>query len=255
MKEYSDMNILLSFVCMVCLLELLQHADAAAEITNMGVLVPVTGLSIDGRKVAAVLPVAVEAARKKFPNIQLNWSYVDTGCDEADSARAALEFSTHFSGDIDVFIGEVCSQACETVGFIATALHKPYISSGCNSDKLSRHDMYRTFSRSVPPFKSMVPAFSKLLEVFKWDRIGILTTDTPAYQLMSVAIKIYLSKRSPTVTAYITTVEQLTDNVTALESSAAKEVMDIVRTRSRSESQIYSVISEHIQMLDCQKKS
>lgn len=258
MKEYCDRNVLLSFVCMVYLLELPQYADAL-EVTNMGILVPVSGMPFDGRKIVAAVPVAVKAAEKKFQNIQFNWSYVDTQCDEANSVRGAFNFVSEFSAGLDVLIGEVCSQACETVGFIAAGLRKPFISIGCNSDKLSRRDIYGTFSRAVPPFKALVPAFGKLLDEFNWNHVGILATDDPAYQLLSVAIKIHLGDRKPEVSAYLTTTERSSNNITSLESSSAREVMRIMKEHARSESHlyiyIYSVISKRVQMLSCQKKS
>jgi len=232
------MNIPLSFVFMVCLLELPLRAYAA-ENTNVGVLVPVTGIPFDGRKIVAVVPVAVEAAERQFPVLKFNWSYVDTRCDEAHSVRGALEFASGFSSGLDVLIGELCSQACETVGFIATGLQRPFISSGCNSDKLSRRDIYGTFSRSVPPFKALVPAFSKLLDEFNWNHVGILATDDPAFQLLSVAIKIHLAERSPKVSAFLTTTERFSSNITGFQPSATKEVMRLMKEQARSESQMY----------------
>ena len=101
-------------------------------------------------------------------------------------------------GDLDlIFPG--CSVVCEPASLLSAAWGIPVVSYACSASSLSDKSIYPYFTRVVEEGTAYGTVLSVISTVFKWDRIGILTTDDVAYSQFAVTIKKELERNGKTV--------------------------------------------------------
>lgn len=161
-----------------------------ADSLNLGFLIPLTGTDGLGQRTAAGIPIGLEAAQKLLPNVRLNWTYVDSRCDESDAPDSVIQLQRSFSNNnMHAVFGESCSDACEVAGFVADAINAPFLSSGCLSDRLGERSVYKAFARSVPPASAFAPVIRAVFEQFNWHSVPIVVmTNGHAFQKLAKLI-------------------------------------------------------------------
>lgn len=170
-----------------------------ADTLNLGFLIPLTGTNGRGQRTAAGIPIGLEAAQGLLPNITLNWTYVDSSCDETSAPDSVIQLQRRFSNNIHVVFGTLCNDACGVVGFVADAINAPFLSSGCFADRLGDRSAYKAFARSVPPASAFTPVIRAIFKQFGWQNIPIVvTTDGHVFQELANLISTDFHLNSPT---------------------------------------------------------
>ena len=82
--------------------------------------------------------------------------------------------------DVVAFFGP--EDSCEVEATIAAALNLTMISYKCADSKVSRKDLYPTFTRTHPSDTQVVRSVLALLHYYKWTKFSIVWENTPQYQ-------------------------------------------------------------------------
>lgn len=93
------------------------------------------------------LEISVEAANKKFPQLNITLS-IESASSTCKSNRAgAIAAEKYYQGHVSAFIGPACSLALDSVARMASFWNVPILTAGGIDSKFSNKDLYRTLSR------------------------------------------------------------------------------------------------------------
>ena len=87
--------------------------------------------------------------------------------------------------DLDVIIGDACSEVCYPASILASIWNIPIISVGCTLQVLSDKCAHPTLSRLMRPSSDKVQIMRELVIMFGWKRVGIISDSLIAYQEQS----------------------------------------------------------------------
>ncbi|EGT33806.1 hypothetical protein CAEBREN_31084 [Caenorhabditis brenneri] len=96
-----------------------------------------------------------------------------TECDLSKTVKAGLSFMKTY--DYDVIIGPPCATALKMIGTLSTIYEKPVLGWGFVSEaELSDMSRFPYVTSALPSSQTLGVATSKLLDLYKWDRIAML---------------------------------------------------------------------------------
>ena len=118
--------------------------DVADIPFHLAVLMPMTGASKVGPRIAGAVALAVEqvnADSSLLPRRVLEYSWADSGCSQKQ-ALAAMSRLLRGEAKISAVIGPGCSAACEVTSYLSAGQSIPQISWGCTGPSLSKKTEY-----------------------------------------------------------------------------------------------------------------
>ena len=131
--------------------------------------------------------------------------------------------------DLDVIIGDACSEVCYPASLLASVWNIPIISWSCTSQALSDKTVHPTFSRLMRPSFDTVKMVKDLVIMFGWKRIGILSDHFSVYKEQSRKLYSDLQLINITVFYYnIISIEKKTDNLKKVMKSIKEEVRVLI---------------------------
>ncbi|KAM9797920.1 G-protein coupled receptor family C group 6 member A [Neosynchiropus ocellatus] len=146
------------------------------------------GLNPRGLAIALAMISATELMNKSPPladvNITLGYRIHDTCSDVSTALRAAADFTHHsgsnsstFSPPVVAVIGASYSEMSIAVARQLTLAAMPQISYSSSAVILSDKNRFPTFMRTIPNDQHQTAAMVELLNMHKWNWVGILTND------------------------------------------------------------------------------
>ncbi|XP_053737389.1 G-protein coupled receptor family C group 6 member A [Synchiropus splendidus] len=149
---------------------------------------PCVRLNPRGLATALVMISAIEFMNRSPPladvNITLGYWIHDTCSDVSTALRAAADFNRHtqsnfstFSSPVVAVIGASYSEMSIAVARQLTLTAMPQISYSSSAVILSDKNRFPTFMRTIPNDKHQTAAMVELLNMHKWNWVGIITND------------------------------------------------------------------------------
>ena len=88
-------------------------------------------------------------------------------------------------GELDAIIGDTCSVVCQPLGLLSAAWNIPQVSNDCTSDALSDTKTYPTFTRVVAGYMNYIHVQSKILKIFNFTGVALVTETAELFKLMA----------------------------------------------------------------------
>ena len=154
------------------------HRPSTSREIRLGALIVWNGTWPVGPRMASALLVAFDTIRNELnllPDYNLTYYWQDSECDTGATLRSMVDLQAK-NPPIHAFIGPGCSVGCMPGGYLAAHWDKPMISFACGESTLSDKEKYPTFIRTVGTFAQSGKFFLKIMEKYKWDRVGILAS-------------------------------------------------------------------------------
>ncbi|XP_032240858.2 uncharacterized protein LOC5515302 isoform X2 [Nematostella vectensis] len=134
-----------------------------------------------GREWEAAFKIAVEHVNSS-PEFKVAFSFVTF--DGGPTALTCAEAAKNLPDDVDLIVGEARSTCSIAIADVTRARKIPQISYASTATKLSDKQGYPQFFRTCAEDRYQAMALSKVVERYKWERIGtIATTDEYAENL------------------------------------------------------------------------
>ena len=154
------------------------HANTTTEI-KLGVSIPWSGTNWDaGPRFASGILIALDRINNDpyfLPGLKLTFEWKDSKCEESASLTAAVDLFAKTTPTVHALIGPACSGGCKAVAYLANHWNLPIISYGCGSEELSDKKSFPTFARTVGVYSKSGDIFVRLMKLYNWDRIAIIT--------------------------------------------------------------------------------
>ncbi|CAA0059170.1 Guanylate cyclase [Caenorhabditis elegans] len=131
--------------------------------------------SIGWNVCGGAVPLAIERLKQAgyVTNFDFEYYVEYTECDLASTVRTGINFLKNL--EVDVIIGPPCSEAIRTMATLATLYKKPVLGWGFVSQAdLSDMTRFPYLITVLPTSQTLGYAASKLLELYKWDKVALL---------------------------------------------------------------------------------
>ncbi|EGT33836.1 CBN-GCY-3 protein [Caenorhabditis brenneri] len=131
--------------------------------------------SIGWNVCGGAIPIAVEYLKSKgyVQNFDFEYYIQYTECDRASTIQAGLYFMQNVT--VDVIIGPPCAEALRTMSTLGTLYKKPVLGWGFVSQTdLSDITRFPYMATVLPTSQTLGYATSKLLELYKWNKVALL---------------------------------------------------------------------------------
>jgi len=112
-------------------------------------------------------------------SVQIDYEIADSACDESEALSAFWGLTSNH--DVNGVVGARCSGASISIARLAALMFVAQVSMSSTSSKLSEKNKFPLFSRLVSSDdeRGQVGALVATMALFGWDRVTILSTDTP----------------------------------------------------------------------------
>ena len=192
-----------------------EFADAWNWAHNVGLLLPWDGDWVLGPSTAGGMLVALDRIRQDgILRSEITWSWRDTNCNSNAGVGALLDLMP-----VDVFIGGGCSNVCEPVAQLSSAIGVPFISIGCTSAALSDKGKYGKFRRVVGTWLMLGPLFRLFLTRMNWRRVAIVASTERIYS--DTGLEIRRSLQTADLTVFLHYLTDMYDGPKILEGNLA----------------------------------
>ena len=230
-------SVMIMFVCVLLHLRQCTHFELNSGVSKqnierkerivMAYLIPWAGtLDIGPRIGPAILPALKNVKKKELiPGYEVEMHLIDTLCDKLMGMKKIMDLWLHHG--VDVIIGDGCSTVCLPVSLIASVWNIPIISWECVAAVLSDKVVHNTFSRVTGPNSAYLMLYVKLLEVFNWRRVGIVSDMSEVNIYLGNSLFTEFQKRNMSV-FYVKT--QSTYNKGHIDTKALAQLQNIMRT-------------------------
>ena len=153
---------------------------------KMAYLIPWTGRFPIGNTMGPVILQALENIKDRglLSNYDIELCWRDTQCDKVVGVKMLIDIWRD-NQDLDVIIGDACSEICYPASFLASVWNVPMISWGCTLQALSDKCAHPTFSRLMRPTFDKVQIMKELVIMFGWKRVGIISDALMSYKEQS----------------------------------------------------------------------
>eukprot|EP00794_Sanderia_malayensis_P016937 gene16937-18644_t len=179
---------------------------ASASTIKLGVCIPWSGSNWDaGPRFASGILIALDRVNRDpalLPGHNLTFEWKDSKCEESASLTSAVDMYTNSKPNIHAIIGPACSDGCKAVGYLANHWNIPIVSYGCGSEQLSDKELFPTFVRTVGVYSKSGDIFVRLMNLYKWDRIAILTPTSAIWTSITNGVRREVEKNGLKVGYY-----------------------------------------------------
>ena len=197
-------------------------------------LIPWTGRYAPGLTMGPVILKALDniIARNLLPGYEIALYWRDTQCHQLTGVIKLIDIWKR-EPDLDVIIGDACSVVCYPASLLASAWNIPIISWGCTQQSLSDKTTHPTFSRVSPSGEDKVMILTKIVIMFGWKRVGLISDLSQLYKEMSKRLLSELRQRNITVFYYFVHQVQDPENFNGYESSQFENAVLSIKNEVR----------------------
>uniref|UniRef100_A0AAN0LJ60 Multifunctional fusion protein n=3 Tax=Arthropoda TaxID=6656 RepID=A0AAN0LJ60_9ACAR len=139
-----------------------------------------------GKTIAGAIPLAVDYVNENpdiLPNHTMNFITADT---QKPYSADGLKVMTYFKEQgVVAFIGP--EETCISEALLSTAYNLPMIAYKCADRQVSNKEIYRTFSRTLPPSSKISKSLISLLKHFDWKKVVLVINNNPTSQQIKEA--------------------------------------------------------------------
>ena len=186
MRTLIDVMLFIAIIFRVISFEGSYAGNETKTKLKMSYLIPWTGQYPIGKTMGPVILQALDNVKNRGLllnyDIELHWR--DTKCDKRIGVKMLIDIWRD-NQDLDVIIGDACSEICYQASMLASVWNIPIISFGCTLQVLSDKSAHPTFSRLMRPSSDKVQIMRELVIMFGWKRVGIISDSLIAYQEQS----------------------------------------------------------------------
>ena len=115
---------------------------------------------------------------------QVNITWRKSQCNRKISLNEYLNYMQEKENIYHFILGPSCSAAAEPVGEIIPSFSLNMITTSATSSGLTNANIYPNTYLGMPTYKNQVVIYLKLVQVFKWRRIGLIYQDTDLFNTL-----------------------------------------------------------------------
>ncbi|KAL7855542.1 hypothetical protein AOLI_G00191460 [Acnodon oligacanthus] len=157
---------------------------------------------------------------------QLDYQYVDGECNDlvGPGRIAALQHKHKYSA----FIGPCCSNVCAVTAKLAAYWNIAMVSPVCAEQQFLDKKAFPTLTRALGPFTKLGAFFVEICKQFGWQRIGIIYSSEPMWNIPAEGIRYQAQNNNITVAKYLEIQDPLS-NKSTMESWVITEIAKLAR--------------------------
>ena len=204
---------------------------------KMGIFLPFTGAWQGGSQMASAILIARDLVNNDPYFLQgHNLTYVlkDSKCESKRSLEILVDYYTLEVPTIDVYIGPGCSVGCIPAAYIAAHWNRPMVSWGCTASVLSDKKKYPYFVRTAGTHGGLGELLKILMEYFKWNRLGIMTSTETIYSELGSTAKVVLESNSSVTVPFFGSFDP-----TSTESYKLRSMLSTMASKTHSKCYIH----------------
>ncbi|XP_076594358.1 gamma-aminobutyric acid type B receptor subunit 2-like [Chaetodon auriga] len=187
--------------------------------------------------VAPAVRLALQDLQRQPPplgNYEVQLQLLDSQCDPAKSLKAL--FDAMWAGPKYLLVfGGVCPSVTALIGRSLPALHLVQVSFAASSPSLSNRKWYGNLFSTVPSDRALNQATVKLLQRFKWSRVGLITQEGARRSEMKKDLIRQLLKADVQVVSTESLSEDVCSSVRKLKESDVRIIIAQFKEDSASE--------------------
>lgn len=177
-------------------------SSAALENVDILSIMPLTGSWSGGSTMmssARIAEAMINERQAILPGYTLRSSFFDDRCTALTSQEVLLAQAT--DGTYVAFVGAGCDRVCESVSFVADAMHVPVIAYECAGKDLSNTIAYPGLTRmGTVALRGVATVLGELKDLYEWENIIILTGSPTEYETEITTLENDLSELFTTET-------------------------------------------------------
>ncbi|XP_049439354.1 gamma-aminobutyric acid type B receptor subunit 2-like [Epinephelus fuscoguttatus] len=187
--------------------------------------------------VAPAVRLALQDLKRQPPplgNYEIQLQLLDSQCDPAKSLKAL--FDAMWAGPKYLLVfGGVCPSATALIARSLPALNLLQVSFAAASPSLSNRKWYGNLFSTVPSDRALNQATVKLLQRYKWTRVGIITQDRPRLSEMKKDLMRQLLKAGVQVVSTESFSEDVCSSLRRLKENDVRIIIGQFEEESASE--------------------
>ncbi|XP_035529097.1 LOW QUALITY PROTEIN: gamma-aminobutyric acid type B receptor subunit 2-like [Morone saxatilis] len=187
--------------------------------------------------VAPAVKLALQDLQRQPPplgNYEIQLQLLDSQCDPAKSLKAL--FDAMWAGPKYLLVfGGVCPSVMALIARSLPALNLVQVSFAASPPNLSNRKWYRNLFSTVPSDRALNQATVKLLQRYRWSRVGIVTQEGPRLSEMKKDLIRQLLKAEVQVVSTESLSEDVCSSVKKLKESDVRIIIAQFKEDSASE--------------------
>ncbi|XP_017564963.2 atrial natriuretic peptide receptor 1 [Pygocentrus nattereri] len=190
---------------------------------------PNTSVAFSVGRIGAGALIAIDTINSSpelLPGYQLDYQYVDGECNDlvGPGKIVALQHKHKYSA----FIGPCCSNVCAVTAKLAAYWNIAMVSPVCAEQQFLDKKAFPTLTRALGPFTKLGAFFVEICKQFGWQRIGIIYTSEPTWNIPAEGIRYQAQNNNITVAKYLEIQDPLS-NKSNMESWVITEIAKMAR--------------------------